>query len=345
MAVVVADIGHAETDEAAPPDYTAFKQSYRLPFANAKPVDFEHLQTMSVRVSLNGGPPIKLQVDTGSTGVILGADDVPNIDPNGPAGTITYNSSGVELNGIWTPVTITFPDSKDEHGNVATAVVPVLAVSERKVHAGAVNGSGFKPMKNPKIYMLGIGTGRGKVPRQDLNPWVNLKEMQAGTMRRGYTITREGITLGLTVETVGKGYLYEKLKEHTAAPDAAPIVKQTVKDWDSSRGWVTVGGVKHEMAGMLLDTGLTNMMIQAPDPTFQGDVADGTEITVNLLSGRLSYNFKVGDSTSPVTPRRVTWVRRTAGPLINTGLKALAIYDYLYDADGGYFGLRPTSKR
>ena len=344
-AAELADKRRAATQEPPAPDYSTYKQSYRIPFANTKPVDFENLKGMTVRVSLNGGPPLKLQVDTGSTGVILGADDVPNIDPNGPPGTITYSSSGVELIGVWTPVTLTFPDSKDEQGNVATAVLPVLAVSERKVHAGAVNSSGFKPMKNPKIYMLGIGTGRGKLPRQDLNPWVNLKEMQAGTMRRGYTITRDGVTLGLTAKTVGTGYLYEKLKEHTAAPDATPVVKQTVKDWDSSRGWVTVGGVKCETAGMLLDTGLTNMLIQAPTPASKGDVAEGTDVTVHLLSGRLSYSFKVGDTANPAAPRRATWVIRTTGPLINTGLRALALYDYLYDADGGWFGLRPVRKQ
>lgn len=345
QAADVADKSHAAAQETAPPNYSAYKQSYRIPFANAKPVDFEHLQSMSVRVSLNGGPPIKLQVDTGSTGVILGADDVPNIDPNGPPGTITYSSSGVELIGTWTPMTLTFPDSKDEHGNVAAAVVPVLAVSERKVHEGAVNSGSFKPMKNPKIYMLGIGTGRGKLPRQDLNPWVNLREMQAGTMRRGYTITRDGITLGLTAENVGAGYSYEKLNEHTAAPDVKQTVAQNVKDWAGSRGWVTVGGTRSESAGMLLDTGLTNMMIQAPDPSITGDVTEGTEITVHLLSGRLSYSFKVGDTSNPATPRKVTWVKRTSGPLINTGLRALALYDYLYDADGGFFGLRPVAKK
>lgn len=333
-------------EPAAPtPDYSRYGQSYHIPFANPKPVDFDHLQSMSVRVSLNGGPPLRLQVDTGSTGVIIGADDVPNIDPNGAPGTITYSSSGVELIGVWTSVTLTFPDSRDEHGQVATAVLPVLAVSERKVHPGAVNGSSFQPMKNPKVHMLGIGTGRGKLPRQDLNPWVNLREMQAGTMRRGYTITRDGVTLGLTAASVGAGYLYEALQEHRAAPDATSVVAQTVKDWDSARGWVTVDGVDGPPSGMLLDTGLTNMMVQAPDASSTGDLADGTAITVHLLSGRLSYSFKVGDTMNPAAPRKVTWVRRTTHPLVNTGLRALALYDYLYDADGGYVGLRPVVKK
>ncbi|MCE9618526.1 MAG: hypothetical protein K8R92_01290 [Planctomycetes bacterium] len=337
------DQEQAPAPEPPHPDYSAYTQSYRIPFANPKPVDFEHLQSLSVRVSLNGGPPLKLQVDTGSCGVIVGADDVPNIDPNGAAGSITYSSSGIELIGIWTPVTLTFPDSKDELGNVATAIVPVLAVTERKVHAGAVNSGNSTAMKNPKVHMLGIGTGRGKLPRQDQNPWVNLKEMQAGTMRRGYTITRDGVTLGLTARMVGSGYLYEQLKEHVAAPDATPTVKQSVKDWEGSRGWVTVGGLKTENLSMLLDTGLTNMMIPAPEPSCKGDVAEGTEITVHLLSGRLSHSFKVGDAANPAAPRKVTWVK-PSGSLINTGLRALARYDYLYDADGGYVGLRPVRK-
>ena len=312
-----------------------------------KPVDFDNLKSLSVRASINGGPPMRFQVDTGSTGVIVGADDVPNIDPKAPAGSITYSSSGIELDGVWTVATITFPDSKDDHGNVATAVVPVLAVNERKIHPGAVNGRktpATTTVKNPKVYMFGIGTGRGKEAHQERNPWVNLKEMQAGTMRRGYTITRDGITLGLTADTVGKGYLYEKLQPHIGVATTMPMAESAPKDWDSSQGWITVAGKKEPPGGMLLDTGLTNLMIELPEVTQTSDVADGTDVTVNLLSGRLSYSFKVGDTKNPAVPRRVTWVHRDNSPLINTGLRALACYDYLYDADGGYLGLRPAGK-
>jgi hypothetical protein len=31
--------------------------------------------------------------------------------------------------------------------------------------------------------------------------------------------------------------------------------------------------------------------------------------------------------------------------LTKTGLRALTLYDYLYDADGGWFGLRPVVKK
>jgi hypothetical protein len=87
------------------------------------------------------------------------------------------------------------------------------------------------------------------------------------------------------------------------------------------------------------------MMIESGGPEEKGDVPEGTEINVSLLSGRLSYSFKVGDTANPATPRKVTWVMRTTGALINTGLHALSLYDYLYDADEGYFGLRQVKQQ
>ena len=65
-------------------------------------------------------------------------------------------------------------------------------------------------------------------------------------------------------------------------------------------------------------------------------------VTLNLLSGRLHYGFKVGDTSNPLTPRRVTRTKLVHGVTVNTGLRALSAFDYLYDADGGYLGLRPV---
>ena len=185
QAADVADNRHAATQAPPRPDYLAFTQSYRVPFANRQPVDFDKLQTMLVRVSINGGPVMLMQVDTGSTGVIAGGGDVPGIAPDAPAGSIHYSSSGVELKGVWTPGTLTFLDAKDAEGNPATALVPVLAVHERVVHEGAVNSGSFKSTKNPKIYMFGVGSGRGKEPHQEKNPFLNLKEMQAARCGAG----------------------------------------------------------------------------------------------------------------------------------------------------------------
>jgi hypothetical protein len=339
LAIKVGSLNAAEASSDQMPDYAPFTQSYHVPFT--RPVNFNHLEGMHVRVTLNGGPPTSFLVDTGSTGVVVAADEVPDIEPNAPAGDIKYSSSGVELDGVWTKVTLTFPDSKDAQGRVATAVVPVLAVREKKVSGVGVNAAKQKPSLNPKVHMFGIGFGRGKEAHPEKNPFVNLAEMRAGTMRRGYTITRDGFTLGLTAEKLGPGYLYQKLTERTVSA-ATKAMRPGLKDWETAPGSMTVGAFNAPMGTVLMDTGLTNMMLAAADSGGEGDVPPGTLVTINLLGGKLHYTFKAGDPGNPLTPRKITWVRPTHGTFVNTGLRALAGFDYLYDADGGYFGLRPV---
>jgi hypothetical protein len=54
----------------------------------------------------------------------------------------------------------------------------------------------------------------------------------------------------------------------------------------------------------------------------------------------MSYTFKVADSGAQ-TPTSVSYASASHGTFVNTGLLALGHYDLLFDADGGYFGLRP----
>ncbi len=337
----------APTTEPAPtpPDFSAQTQSVRVPFARTStthPLNFENLRGMYVRVSVNGGPPLSMLVDTGSDGVILGAADVPNIDPKAPPGEMVYSSSGYGLYGVWTPVTIAFLDAKDADGNVPVAHCPILAAREsRVVSTTAPNAKGFKPSKDPRPHMFGIGFGRGNDPHPERNPFLTLEAMRAGTMRRGYTITRDGFTLGLTKDGVGPGYFYQRLKERTVAPGSAAIAPG-MKDWQTSRGWVTVNSVRMADVPILVDTGLSNFFIPVMGLPDTAEANAGCPITVDLLGGQVHYSFTVGDKADPAAPNRVTYTVGRPTSNVNTGLRALAIYDYLYDADGGYLGLRPT---
>ena len=347
---VLAEPTTQPTTQPAAPDYAGYHKTYKLPITklNGQPVDFDKLGGMNVRVSINGGPPLLLQVDTGSWGIVVGNQDVPNLDPNAPEGALLYSSSGNGFHGVWSEATVKFLDAKDDNGNVATAVVPVLAAKLYKFTPGAVNsGKRTAPSESPHPHprMLGVGSGRGEETTQFRNPFVNLDEMRDGSMRRGYTITREGITLGLTADSVGQGYSYEKLNERHGKPTTWPTGPEPVaKDWTAPTGYVVVGGKKHEPAAMLLDTGLTNMMIEYDEIKAQRTIAVGTPVEVHLLGDQLHYAFTVGDKTDPDAPIKVTEVHYANTRMINTGLRALANFDYLYDADGGYFGLRSTRK-
>ena len=326
-----------------PPDYSTFTESATAPFAYK--TNFGNLGSTNVRISINDGTPMNFQVDTGSTGIIVGATEVPGYDPNGPPGEITYSSSNISHYGVYNTVKVTFVDSKGPDGQPVSATVPVLVSVKGVRRPGAVNSGNTTTTQEftPKPHMMGIGFGRGgKEPsHSERNPFLNLDAMKAGTMRRGYTITREGFTFGLTKETVGDGYLFQQLEPRTPSPEMAAFDPK-LKDWASAPAWVTVNGVDGPIGTVLMDTGLTNMMIGRPD-TPQEELTDGTAITVHLMDGKLSYDFDVGDRKNPTTPKKVT---RTNRPFVyvNTGLKALAVFDYLYDADGGYLGLRPTER-
>jgi hypothetical protein len=80
------------------------------------------------------------------------------------------------------------------------------------------------------------------------------------------------------------------------------------------------------------------MIIEDSGLPSNGQVEAGTEMTIAL--GRVSYRFGVGDDGAQ-TPSRVNYARASHGAFVNTGLRVLGHYDLLFDADGGYLGLRP----
>jgi hypothetical protein len=53
----------------------------------------------------------------------------------------------------------------------------------------------------------------------------------------------------------------------------------------------------------------------------------------------------VGDAANPLTPGRVVLLERGDQPtFVNTSLRLLNGFDYLFDADNGIVGYRPTGR-
>lgn len=355
---------------AARPSYPPPAYSVTVPFANAP--DFAHLDTtLKLLASVNGGPAAAFTVDTGSVGVVLPASEIPGFDPksNGTVpGELRYSSSGLKLTGYWTPAVIRFLNPKSK-GEMVNAIVDVLAVTQGTCTGGGAN-AGHCTGNIP--HMLGVGFGRGYdkangMRTQANNPFVNLKPMNAhdgdAVMHHGFLITRAGIIFGLTA-TETHGFDYVKLTpavpelplmftfaDDKASDDATHAKEHAAKpfarDYETAPGYLTLGTHDFPMGVVLIDTGLTNMIVEEPDEAGEhrsGDLPNGESATVHLLGNQFRYGFVTGAQTQSVAPRRATWARYTHGPFINTGLRALACFDYLYDADDGYLGLRPTCK-
>lgn len=328
---------------AEAPTFPHGAETITIPYT--QPVDFGHLASLHVRLSINGSAPQGFQVDTGSVGIVMGAVSIPNFDGKGTPGDLTYTSSGVHEKGVWTTVEITFPDVKTPDGRPVVAHVPVLAVTSVECTGKGVNAARCNVTSSaPNPHMLGIGFGRGPAENFDAqtkNLFVQLDDMVAGKMPRGYVISPSGIQLGLSAETVTGGWVWQKLQPRV---NQAPSTYHGPQDWETAPGTFAVNKVVMPMGVILMDTGLTNMMLEANNAPQEGDLPAGTPVSIYLLGGQLKYDFLTNDVVNQVTPRRTTWREATHGTYVNTGLHALTLYDYCYDADGGYLGLRPRKK-
>ncbi|MCV7346376.1 hypothetical protein [Mycolicibacterium rhodesiae] len=322
----------SQAPASASATYDAYQDSYTVPWVGSP--DFTNLRaTLKVEASVNGGPTSPFTVDTGSVGVVVPAAEVPNIPADSPPGSLTYSSSGLELTGVWVTASVAFPQAVHATGTGATAqaAVPVLAVTSSRCRGDGVN-SGRCTGAIP--HMLGVGFGRGTTARAapTHNPFLNLAAMNAGTMRRGYLIGRDGLSLGLTTANVTGAWDMQQLTS-AGAPVEGPH-----NDWLTPTGGFQSGSGPMHSGKVLIDTGLLDMIVEADGLPSGGTVPAGTAMTVTV--GDLRYSFAVGDG-GPQTPTDVHRAPARNGTFVNTGLRALGHYDLLYDADGGILGLRP----
>ncbi len=372
-----------------------------------------------VTVSLNGGTPLVVNLDTGSRGLYFDQNQVPNLDTTGGTpGYIYLNSSNRLYFGTWVSTTVTFPQSEwvgPGGDKVATVEMPVLVVTAigasmapppgstsatttffTTTASGTVtitNGSqtqqvaiepntgtgepGFvtipggwwanyadniDPMTGDELLgpvsNFGVGfdrSGLGTVPTtntasQAYNAFLNLSEMRDGTMRPGYVITAEGVTLGLdsSVTANGQSYAYTDL-----SPSGLPQSGQTAPDWQPATGQVTLPSNANEpqpTGPLVIDigiaTGILTLPGASPSSTFTGPM------TVDLLNsgGKISYTVDPTDETNQMTATAVSYFDPLAGAysqnmppvsnqFFNTGRRVIAGMNYLYDAAGGYLGL------
>ncbi len=96
-----------------------------------------------------------------------------------------------------------------------------------------------------------------------------------------------------------------------------------------------------------MDTGVTTMYLKvppeqlsgltAPDAKDQPALVPGTSVSVSVTGAQgISYSFAAGDTANRW--RRSTWcwgAGHQSAPFVNTSVRFLNGFDYLYDADGG----------
>jgi hypothetical protein len=237
---------------------------------------------------------------------------------------------------------------------VTTAPIPVLAVTRIECTPRALRCT---PREAPRrTSMLGIGFGRPAdrhvLGGRDKNPFLNVMTIDsdgrnAERIRRGYIVTRRGVHISLTAANTQGDFSYVKL---APAPDG--------RGWASTPACIAINDAKPAACGsLLMDTGVTAMYLTVPESqapaelrTFNNvgpTLVAGTKLTISIPaedSLQALYTFTVGDDLNPLAPRRLNLVDRAPTPFVNTSVRFLNGFDYLYDADGGFVGLRWTGR-
>jgi predicted aspartyl protease len=308
-----------------------------LEFLNSPPVGAPLTEVPRLMLGI-GGAFYPAVVDTGSTGLVISATSIPDLDtlPSTGPGTITYSSSGRIMRGRWvvTPVVI-----GGKTGRAETRPIAVLAVDAISCTATARHCT---PIQNPRgVSMLGIGFGREHDLQPDAtpdhNPLLNLV-----TGGRAFIITHRGIRLNAD----RTNFAFVRLERDN-----------TDGDWSAPSACLALGDRGTACGTVLVDTGITGMFLTVPPTdlpvgvTGDGPIPDGTAVRIDLMPARrgkasIGYVVHVGDGNDAGAPTSAVLVRvGRRAPFINTGVHLLNRFDYLYDADAGLVGYKPDEVR
>ncbi|MEP9369321.1 autotransporter domain-containing protein [Xanthobacter sp. VNH20] len=156
IAVLVASTGVAAAQSWNM--YDNYTTSYTVPYATdlsqalANAAAGKPGQSLTVAMSINGGPAFYPTLDTGSTGIAVGTQDfiaknqaIPT--SNGTVGWVFYNSTDVLLTGYFTNATVSFSGSKVDGTTTQTGVtvttdtMPILVVTHSQcLNPNSANG-------------------------------------------------------------------------------------------------------------------------------------------------------------------------------------------------------------
>jgi hypothetical protein len=351
-----------------------------VPFVNAAAMgDPAQYVSPQIRIGFNApnavGSDFAVTMDTGSVGIIVGRNSFtpPAAGRNDPSfvgsGGETLTSSGIIIQGDWYRTTVNMFNGTTL---VATATVPVLAVTSvscapdaRACHVTDSSGA------DTRYFGVGFSGGSGQPQgTPEKNAFLNVTSVpgSASLPSPGYILTTQGAQIGLTSANA-QGFALMKL-EPLLAPNATrwlspPANANLLTDWQHPRGTITVNG-KSGQGAILFDTGVTTAFLTPPvgvspntgtgpagaecnGSSPPGCAVSGTSVRVSFPQAFLpiaSLNYTVGagngaQTGNPVSPFAVS-IEHNGAPFLNTTVRFLQAFDYIYDAANGFTGLKTS---
>ena len=285
-------------------------------------------------------------VDTGSYETVLPRSILDGILTDEqlskyPAASISYSSSGNAGTGVWVPMKIALTTVD---GSTAVTTIPVII-----------------PTDGTKFWMMGVGFNIGRGAPASLpdtstygNAFLNIGQMADGSVSRGYVIDGSGIHLGLDTADVGQGWAFQKLQPSArtapagAPPDWQPATIAGTLEYPAAEAGKPGAVGEVPPGNLLMDTGVSKSFVKTTDGL--PAATNGTKASFNLFGtdGEVGYRYTLGagDAQAPTSDGQALSTGQSqpgAGTFVNTGQHFLSGFDYLYDADNGYLGVRPNA--
>ncbi|KAH7087590.1 hypothetical protein FB567DRAFT_469962 [Paraphoma chrysanthemicola] len=318
------------------------------------------------------GVQVEMPVDTGSTGLLIGAPILPSVDPEiGEPAHHFFTSSKILYVGRLVELPLSF---EGEGGSYATAKVPILIVDKswrcpwyspgKDTFECPSGPHGEKAIERDTshIMYMGIGFGRNHpgdgmpIAAPRVNPFLNIVAIDGlplskKPLKAGYVVTTKGIELGLTPDNT-RGFLFDELRPGWGHANDS-------RDWSMAEMCFSINGEGRNCGDVLVDTGIAQMYIRADEgvslpvvtirnPNKDGyakmvkRVKRGTRISVEfptIEALNVSYSFVIGEGSAS-EPSYVVPGRAGYPPFINTGRNFLRGHSIAFDAIDGRFGYR-----
>jgi len=316
--------------------------TYTLPLASDAATSLA--DGLKLAVSIGGGADRDMEVDTGSRGIVVARSAIGSgATDTGQAGSVEYTSDGLILSGEYFMAAVTFHTASS---TVATIPIRVLGVESSSCDSAYPRCTPDASVKN--VGMLGVGYGeyaKTQLPAAEDNPFLELTAMRDGAVRRGYVITRNGVTLGATAADL---FSFHQVALRTPGSADGPAGQPGT--WGPAPGCFVLPGFSTTVhcGTILMDSGIGTMIVGLASADRPASIAsaipDGTVIKVDVpaaASPALGYTATIGSAADAIAPQGNPAARWAgSGPFVNTGRHVLAGYDYLFDASTGHIGFR-----
>jgi hypothetical protein len=319
-------------------------ETFTLPFVSNAATSLARGPYLAV--SIAGHADKNVEVDTGSRGLVVARSAIgPQASDTGQKGWVEYTSSGLILSGEYFLAPISFHTAGSTVDTIPVRVLGVEASSCDRSYPHCTPETDIS-----RVGELGVGYGNyaktSDTPTAEVNPFLELQAMQDGSARRGYIITRNAITLGLTDNDLASFSQVSLPKPSGPADGPAGLPGS----WGPAPGCFALpdNGNQTRCGTVLVDTGIATMIVgldptQRP-PTMTDTIPNGTQIRIGVptfTEPALTYSVTTGAADDGLAPQgnpAARWSR--LGPFVNTGRHLLADYDYLFDAEAGHIGFR-----